>query len=214
MALITPARLHWTYAFTTLFGIGTAVTTVIPGRCLTGEYTRTPANFDICTVVALALSVPSFLLGAAGTLSISCRALGGIIGITIFTAIHNNKLASNLPKDVGQALLETTHTSPASLKGLLGEVLGALSNTAIPPPESLAKIQPALSKPTIGAVLGALTKAESDSWKWVWVAVSALVALNALVACFARPVSDKMNHHIESALESSEARDRQMAGKI
>ena len=66
MGLVNFNRLSYAYAFSALFGIGTAVTTVIP-------------------VVALALSVPSFLLGTAGTLSIAGRALGGIIGITIFT---------------------------------------------------------------------------------------------------------------------------------
>lgn len=75
MALVNSQRLSWAYAFSTLFGIGTAVTTTIP-------------------VVALGLSIPSFLIGTAATISISCRALGGIIGITIFTAIYNNKYAS------------------------------------------------------------------------------------------------------------------------
>ncbi|KAE9379771.1 MFS general substrate transporter [Stipitochalara longipes BDJ] len=75
MGLVNSQRLPWAYAFSTLFGIGTAVTTVIP-------------------VVALGLSIPSFLIGTAATISISCRALGGIIGITIFTAIYNNKYAS------------------------------------------------------------------------------------------------------------------------
>lgn len=45
-------------------------------------------------VVALGLSVPSYLIGTAATISISCRALGGNIGITIFTAIYSNKYAS------------------------------------------------------------------------------------------------------------------------
>lgn len=31
MAMVTPTRLNWAYAFSALFGIGTAVTTVIPG---------------------------------------------------------------------------------------------------------------------------------------------------------------------------------------
>ncbi|CZR68468.1 related to potential drug facilitator PEP5 [Phialocephala subalpina] len=75
MALVNSQRLNWAYAFSTLFGIGTAVTTTIP-------------------VVALGLSIPSFLIGTAATVSISCRALGGIIGITTFTAIYNNKYAS------------------------------------------------------------------------------------------------------------------------
>lgn len=75
MGLIDSSRLSWAYAFSTLFGIGTAVTTTIP-------------------IVALALSIPSYLIGTAATISVSCRALGGIIGITIFTAIYNNKYAA------------------------------------------------------------------------------------------------------------------------
>ncbi|PQE12793.1 hypothetical protein CJF30_00002672 [Rutstroemia sp. NJR-2017a BBW] len=74
MSLITSTRLNMAFAFSTLFGLGTAVTTTIPA-------------------VALGLSVPAFLIGTAATVSISCRALGGIIGITIFTAIYNNKYA-------------------------------------------------------------------------------------------------------------------------
>jgi hypothetical protein len=86
MGLVTSERLNWASAFSTLFGIGTAVTTTIP-------------------VTALALSIPSFLIGTAATVSISCRALGGIIGITIFTAIYNNKYASYL----GRELAANTH---------------------------------------------------------------------------------------------------------
>ncbi|KAF8851996.1 MFS general substrate transporter [Acephala macrosclerotiorum] len=86
MALVNSQRLNWAYAFSALFGIGTAVTTTIP-------------------VVALGLSIPSFLIGTAATVSISCRALGGIIGITIFTAIYNNKYASY----VGPELVANMH---------------------------------------------------------------------------------------------------------
>jgi hypothetical protein len=86
MGLVTSTRLSWAYAFSTLFGIGTAVTTTIP-------------------VTALALSIPSFLIGTAATVSISCRALGGIIGITVFTTIYNNKYASY----VGPELAANTH---------------------------------------------------------------------------------------------------------
>jgi hypothetical protein len=86
MGLVTSERLSWAYAFSTLFGIGTAVTTTIP-------------------IVALALSVPSYLIGTAATISVSCRALGGIIGITVFTAIYNNKYASY----VGAELASNSH---------------------------------------------------------------------------------------------------------
>jgi hypothetical protein len=39
MGLVNSQRLPWAYAFSTLFGIGTAVTTVIPGKddCLPND---------------------------------------------------------------------------------------------------------------------------------------------------------------------------------
>lgn len=54
-------------------------------------------------VVALGLSVPSYLIGTAATVSISCRALGGIVGITIFTAIYDNKYASYVGSELAAA---------------------------------------------------------------------------------------------------------------
>jgi MFS family permease len=81
MSLVNSHRLSWAFAFTTLFGLGTAVTTTIP-------------------VVALGLSIPSFLIGTAATIGVSCRALGGIIGITIFTAIYNNKYSQMVGPEI------------------------------------------------------------------------------------------------------------------
>jgi len=115
--------------------------------------------------VALGLSVPSFLLGTAGTLSISARALGGITGITIFTAIYDNKIAVNLPRDVGAVVLGAGE-SPATLKA----VMMALAQPA-PPPVTLAKI-PSLPAKLIGPILGAVATASAQSWRYVWVAIA------------------------------------------
>ena len=151
-----------------------------------------------------------FLLGAAGTLSVSCRALGGILGITIFTAIHNNKYAKYLPADVAKAISATSETSGSVFQATLGKVLASLANPSLSPPVALESVRPPLSSATIGAVLGAVSQAESDSYKWVWVAISAIVAGNAVIACFTNPVKDRMNDHIESALEDSITRTKQM----
>jgi len=181
MALIDPNRLSWAYAFSALFGIGTAVTTVIP-------------------VVALVLSVPSFLLGTAGTLSVSCRALGGIVGITMFTAIYNNKIASSLPREVGSVL------APAGYGNLIPNVVPALLS---PNPTALNHI-PGLPASMIPAIRGAQVQAETYSWKYVWIAICAFVAANAAVSCLLEPVGARMNDHVESALEQSEVREKQM----
>ena len=182
MALINKDRLSMAYAFSALFGIGTAVTTVIP-------------------IVALTLSVPSFLLGTAGTLSISCRALGGIIGITIFTAIFNNRLASLATPSISKVLIESGAPVP------LPAVLGALS---VGDPHALLPL--GLPEVVNEALLGTYAVARQNSWTYVWVAVSTLVFVNAIFCCFLKPVRDNMNAHVESALEESEVRREQMVG--
>jgi hypothetical protein len=102
MGLITPERKSWAYAFSALFGAGTAVTTTIPGKILLFISDTEHDNSDppLCLVTALALSIPSFLIGTAATVSMSCRALGGIVGITLFTAIYDNKYASYVGPEI------------------------------------------------------------------------------------------------------------------
>lgn len=147
--------------------------------------------------------MPSFLLGTAGTLSISARALGGIIGITIFTAIYDNKMAQSLPVDMAGTLGE----AGLNVTQLLPQVLGAFDATS--PAAALAEIQ-GLPPQLITAVLGTFLEANTYSWKYVWIAISVVVAANAIAACFLKPVSDRMNGHIESALEDSDVRQKQI----
>lgn len=109
--------------------------------------------------------MPSFLLGTAGTLSISARALGGITGITIFTAIYNNKIAVNLPEKVAEVVLGSGQS-----QSLLEQVLEALSSPA-PPPVALSEV-PSLPGGLIGPILDAVADASAQSWKFVWVAIA------------------------------------------
>lgn len=143
--------------------------------------------------------MPSFLLGTAGTFSVSCRALGGIIGITIFTAIYNNKMAARLPANVGSVL------GRAGQIDLLPNTLNALQ---MGDPSALEHV-PGLSESLIPSILDAQTGANVYSWKYVWIAIAAIVAANAMVACFLESVAGRMNNHVESALEESEAREKQ-----
>lgn len=148
----------------------------------------------------MGLSVPSFLLGTAGTIGVSCRAFGGIIGITIFTAIYNNKIGAALGQDVGAVLA-------ASGEGnLTSSVVAALLSSN---PVALNMVD-GLPQSLIPAIRGAQAVAVTYSWKYVWVAVCAVVGANALVACSLKSVAKRMNDHVESALEKSEIRDKQM----
>jgi len=165
MGLIDASKLKTAFAFSALFGIGTAVTTVVPSKYCFASHHIHGRVLTSRTVVALGLSVPSYLLGTAGTLSISFRALGGIVGITIFTAIYDNKIASNLPTEVSAVVLGAGES-----KQTLQQVLMALQSQA-PPPVSLSHVA-GLSPKLIGPILAALAKASAESWRYVWVAIA------------------------------------------
>lgn len=53
-------------------------------------------------------------MGTAATISISCRALGGIIGITIFTAVYNNKYASYVGPELANNPMAPVLPEPSS----------------------------------------------------------------------------------------------------
>ena len=112
-------------------------------------------------------------------------------------------MATNRPADVGAVVLGAGQS-----KAVLGEVLGALASPA-PPPVSLAMI-PDLPAKLIGPILGAVAKASTASWKSVWVAIACIVLANAVACCFLKPVSARMNLHVESALENHVVRDQQL----
>lgn len=109
-----------------------------------------------------------------------------------------------LPADeaavLGAAGLNVTQLLPAVLA----------SFDASSPPAALAMIE-GLSPQLIPDLLAAFETANTSSWKYVWIAISVVVAANAIVACFLKPVRDSMNGHIESALEESDVRQKQMA---
>ena len=65
----------------------------------------------------------------------------------------------------------------------------------------------------LGAVEGAVTAAEVHSWRYVWIAIAAVVAGGAVASCALKSVRHHMNEHIESALEKSETRKIQMSMK-
>ncbi|KAF4424476.1 drug facilitator PEP5 [Fusarium acutatum] len=135
-----------------------------------------------------------------GTLSVSGRALGGAIGITIFTSIYHNKMGTALPKAVGSVLAAAGHSR------LLPDVLSAINSGN---PTALSHVS-GLPASLIPELLVANDHANTYSWRFVWIAISVVVAANAVAACFLKSVASQMNSHVESALEDSDVRRKQM----
>ncbi|KAF5700543.1 integral membrane protein PTH11 [Fusarium mundagurra] len=152
------------------------------------------------SIVTLSLSVPSYLLGTAGTLSVSGRALGSAIGITIFTSIYHNKMGTALPKAVGSVLAAAGHSS------LLPDVLSSINSGN---PTALSHVS-GLPASLIPEVIAANDHANTYSWRFVWIAISVVVAANSVATCFLKSVASQMNSHVESALEDSAVRRKQM----
>lgn len=108
-------------------------------------------------------------------------------------------MAARLPADVGAVL------SSAGQSALLPDTLGALQ---LGDPSALESV-PGLPESLIPSILDAQTDANVYSWKYVWIAIAAIVFANAVAACFLESVAGRMNNHVESALEESEAREKQ-----
>lgn len=96
---------------------------------------------------------------------------------------------------------------PAAQLGQIVTLLG------IPDPSVL--LGSGLPMPVIGALERALAVANARAYSLVWVALAVLVAAAAIPCCFLRSVSAALeSHHVESALETSDVRTRQLNEEI
>lgn len=95
--------------------------------------------------------------------------------------------------------------APAGYANLTSEVAAAVLSQS---PTALSQVP--IPQNLMPAILGAFAEAEAHSWKYVWIAISMFVLANAIASCFLQSVSPRMNDHIESALEISEVREKQM----
>jgi hypothetical protein len=125
--------------------------------------------------------------------------------VTLFTAIENGRLTSTLPGKV--AAVTAANGLPDALVPVLTTVL------QIPDPRALASV-PNLTPAVIGQLHAALAEAYASAFTYVWAAVAAFVAANAVAALFIGDVSQTFTGHVESALEDGEVRRKQLAGEI
>jgi len=119
--------------------------------------------------------------------------LGGITGITIFTAVYNNRYTAELPKNVANALSGTSDS-----QNITSEVLKALSSGA--PPVVALKAIPTLSKNDIRLVMSAIVDANAASWKWVWVVIAYVQHQKGPFACTYQLMQVHHNHQCHKLL--------------
>ncbi|KAL3482675.1 fungal trichothecene efflux pump [Aspergillus germanicus] len=156
---------------------------------------------SILPVVLVTYAVPEFLIGTASTVMTSIRALGGIIGITVFTAIYSNDVSSRLPTAVATAAVEAG-LPESSLTQFLPAFLGGQQNI-------LASIN-GVTTQVLAACAQASKDASAASFRNVWFVNMAFGLVAAILSVFLLPVKDRMTNHIESALEPGKVRDAQL----
>ncbi|KAF4334226.1 major facilitator superfamily transporter [Fusarium beomiforme] len=145
LSLINSQRLPMLLAFTGLIGFGVGVTTSIP-------------------TVILTYSVPSHLIGTAGTLLAAFRALGGTIGITIFATIYGNYMTNHLVPDLSKAVLSA---------GLPASSVGDFVSGLIAGNSSIGNITGA-TPDTIEVATRTHESITAEAFKFVWVANAAI----------------------------------------
>lgn len=182
LALVTPSRVAMMLVFTGIIGLGVGVTTVLP-------------------VVILTYAVPSHLLGTAGTVLASVRALGGTVGITVFASIYGNAMKANLPGGVAQAAIKAGLPASSAMQ-FVGAFLGG-------DPSALLKVA-GVTPTIIAAAASAVKTISAHSFRNVWIANAAIGGATFLLTLFLRPVGDKMTVHVESPLEDGKLREHIM----
>ncbi|KIX05574.1 uncharacterized protein Z518_06446 [Rhinocladiella mackenziei CBS 650.93] len=181
-ALATPSRVAMALVFTGLVGLGVGTTSVIP-------------------VVIISYAVPNFLIRTTETFLASMRALGGTIGITIFSSIYSNQMGKNLGPGVAAAAIKAG-LPHSSAEAFVGAFLGG-DTSALP---EVSGSTPAI----IGAAANAVKTISAQSFKYVWIALMAITVCAGIWCLFLKSVAAMMTVHVESALKQSALREHQL----
>lgn len=144
-----------------------------------------------CIVTAAQLSAPPALIAISSGLMISTRSLGGSVGLAIYNAIFNSRIATELPAQIAAAVLPLG-LSPKALPDLI-EALSANDQAA------LGKIQ-GLTPQIIGAAAQGLQEAYLISFRYIWVTAAAFSAAAALASAFMVNPRKDLNMHVDAPL--------------
>lgn len=160
------------FAFVGLCGFATAATETIP-------------------VAGIALVVPHYLLGTSNQVLGVFRALGGALGIAIFTSVYNNKVATFIPDQVTPILLKA---------GIPSTAFDAIFGVLFTAPQYIVQV-PGMTADLAGSILAATAVGAAQGYSFVWYGIMALAFACLILSFFIKDAPDRMTNHIESALE-------------
>ncbi|KAI5922121.1 major facilitator superfamily domain-containing protein [Camillea tinctor] len=173
LALITNDRLAMMLVFTGVIGLGVGITTVLPP-------------------VIITYAVPSHLIGTAGTLLASTRAIGGVTGITIFAVIEGNYAAAHLTSVITTAV--TNFGLPASLAV-------DFSNSFVNGGQNSPTTIPGINSTILTTAQDVSMTVAAQAFSYVWITNSAIAIVAMIFSLFLQDVKHKMTGHVEIPLE-------------
>jgi hypothetical protein len=151
---------------------------------------------QVIPTAGVGIVVPHHLIATGNTVLATSRALGGALGIAIFTAVYNAKTLVTIPANVMPIL---------NAAGIPEDVASTIITVVSNAPQMLAKI-PGLSQELITAVAEAAAEGAAAGFKDVWFCFMAASAACLLLSFFLEDHKDMMNDHVESELESGKTR--------
>jgi hypothetical protein len=153
----------------------------------------TAAN-TVVPVGGIALVVPSQLLATSNLILSVVRILGGILGLTIFQTVYNNKAAVKIPEALMPFLLEA---------GFPKTVIPEIIQVALQAPKALAQIS-AIPPQILDQILALDAQASAECYRYVWYCITAVSGACFISTLFLQDVPERMTNQVETILEIQE----------
>ena len=157
----------------------------------------TAAN-TVVPVGGIALVVPSYLLATSNLILSTVRILGGILGLTIFQTVYNNKAAVKIPEAIIPFLTEAGFP-----KAVIPEIIGIVLQA----PTALAQI-PEIPPEIVQHILALNAEASSECYRYVWYCITAVSGACFVSTLFLQDVPERMTNQVETVLETRELRSK------
>lgn len=151
----------------------------------------TAAN-TVVPVGGIALVVPPQLLGTSNLILSVVRVIGGILGLTIFQTVYNNKAAVIIPAAIVPFLIEAGFPQP---------VIPEIIEVVLQSPSALGGI-PAIPPQALDQILALNAQASAECYKYVWYCITAVSGACFISTLFLQDVPERMTNQVEIVLES------------
>ncbi|OGE55170.1 hypothetical protein PENARI_c005G08212 [Penicillium arizonense] len=148
------------------------------------------------SIVVVGLCTPDRFIGLAISMAGAIRALGGSVGVTIFSTIFSSKLDSYLPEKVTKVLV-AAKMEPTTISELFPGILQAISAGSA---DALVQI-PGISSKTADLIQAAAAEAYSDSFRFIWYTLIPFGAVSMVISAFLKSTKKQMTSVVAAGVQ-------------